>query len=126
MTILNKNKLYFLFLICLSLISCKTKLNIIGTWENIDRKLVFDGYDNFIIEYKNSNQIQAFRGSYYQKNNIIVLIFDEYKTIDNSWISTDTTSLAGYKESLEVSITDDELYTKIVSTGKHYSYTRVK
>ncbi|MBR5400705.1 MAG: hypothetical protein IK102_02735 [Treponema sp.] len=118
-------KKFLLFFVCVLFISCNKKIEIYGQWENEDRKLVFDLNDIFVIEYKHPNQIQAFRGTYTQKKNIVVLIFEEYKTSDNVWISTYNTTLAEHKEVLNITITENNLTTKIVSTGKEYSYLKI-
>lgn len=117
-------KIIVLFLFCFVFISCNKYINITGQWENNERILVFDEYGGFEINFKNSNQIQAFRGSVSQKNNIIVLIFEEYKTKDNEWKYIDETDLLGHKEVLQVDIQSDSLYTKIIATGKEYIYDK--
>lgn len=117
-------KIIIIGIISVVFISCSKTININGQWENNERILKFNEYGQFTIEYKQPKQIQAFQGSYVQKNNIIVLLFEEYKTDRENWNYTDETDLEGHKEVLQVSITDNQLHTKIVSTGKEYIYIR--
>ena len=50
----------------------------------------------------------------------------EYETTDGIQGFTETTDLAGYKEVLQISITDKVLYTKILASGKEYKYLKIK
>lgn len=123
-----KKKYIFLILIFCSffVFSCKQQIKITGEWENNDRVLKFDEYGNFQIKYKNPTKIKSFSGITAIKKNILVLIFEEYETTDGIQGFTDTTDLAGYKEVLQISITDKVLYTKILASGKEYKYLKIK
>lgn len=115
-------KIIFITIFCLLFFSCSKNVNIIGQWENDERILEFNEYGEFIIKFKQPTKVQAFQGTFVQRNNITVLLFEEYKTDDGNWNYMDTTNLKNHKEVLQVSIVEGKLHTKIVSTGKEYIY----
>lgn len=121
-----KQKYIFLLFICILFFSCSKNTDIVGKWDNDDRSIEFTSNDCFRIEFKKPVQIKSFSGTYYQKKNIVVLVFEEYETSDGVTGFTDETDLADYKEAMEVSVLDsNQLCTKIIVSGKEYLYTRI-
>lgn len=117
-------KKLFVILFCIIVFSCHSPINITGEWENDDRILKFNDYGNFTIEFKNPNEIKSFHGTTIVKKNFIILLFEEYKTIDNNFHTVDNTNLAGHKEAMEITIDNNIMYTKILTTKKVYQYTK--
>ena len=118
------NKLCICALCLLLLAACRPFSSLFGSWENDDRVLTFNSYGTFEIHNKNALQVKAFRGTMLQKKDILVLLFEEYETAEDGWCSTSGTDLEDYKEVLKVSIRDDQLTTKILATGKEFTYKR--
>ena len=117
-------KIISLTIFCLLFFSCSKNINIVGQWENDERILEFSEYGGVIIKFKQPTKVQAFQGTFVQRNKFTVLLFEEYKTDDGNWNYTDEINLEGHKEVLQISIIEGKLHTKIVSTGKEYIYNR--
>ena len=122
---MNKKRFIFLFILVNLLFCACNRNSIVGIWKNDDRILEFTDCGEFKIKFKKSSSMKSFSGSYIQKKDIVVLLFEEYETMDGTIGYTSDTDLANFKEIMEVSVDNLScLHTKIISTGKEYSYSR--
>ncbi|WP_294428644.1 hypothetical protein [uncultured Treponema sp.] len=119
---MNKNFFLLFILLFLVSISCSRSYKIIGQWENEERILVFNDYDEFKIKYKNPKQIKSLSGKFLVNKNKVVLSFENFETVDGFQGYTDITDLSGYEEIMEFYVKENVLFTKITTTGNEYCY----
>ena len=105
--------------------SCGNFSSISGKWEDKDRVLVFDDYENFSLEFKNTSLVKGFCGKYLRNKNVVILFFEEFENFAGEWFFTDGTDFENYKEVLFISFENENLVTEIKATGKRIVYSKV-
>lgn len=126
----NKYFLITIFSLTVLFTGCvpSQKEQLIGTWENENKKIEFKESE-FISLNKNASKTIAFKGNYSFADNpsyAIKMIYKYAKDIEEGWFSLEETNLEGFEEFVLFRIKKDTLHLKVIGNGTLYTFKRVK
>ena len=111
-------------LLCYGMYSHFRERHLLGAWQNSRQSLSFNRDATFVLHFKETKLVRAFRGNYFVEDSIIRLSFGEYLDGEGNWHPVEEIDLDSYVEELRFSIVGATLVVQIVESGAFYEYTK--